>query len=282
MTQMEKDIVAFVNDMHRKYMYVPENYQLLHGIKYEKSMDQELQKKLINRYQHSSGKAAYELKTYYAENGILSNTIVLKMRPPRPDINEIFSICIPSELDGNKHEYPFHAIEIFCEDGKYKVFDVLHRRKVLFLENYLDELCKANNCERERLRYDMGLLASPHIKAGNMQELTDLLRYLDKKYKIGKPRFGMINTTSVNQTFFCSDEIFMDFDEFGRKYGVSSYETRTVFRRVLDSMYTIRNNCLMIKCHRMIARDIVSTMLVNQTILSDEFICKAIDGIGKE
>ncbi|MDY3828421.1 MAG: hypothetical protein SOZ71_06520 [Clostridium sp.] len=115
------------------------------------------------------------------------------MRPESPEIREFTTIKVYSDISGDIKEYSHHAIEIFKEHGKYKVLDILHSDKVVWLETYLDELCKVNHCQRGQLRYDFGYLAPCHAFASNMQELSDLMRYLDKTYCIGKPRVTLMN-----------------------------------------------------------------------------------------
>ena len=180
MTDIEMALVCFINEYHRRVIYRNEKYQMLHGVKYRREFDLEYTQKIRNKYNSNCFEAAYELKSYYAENGILSNTIVLKMRPESPEIREFTTIKVYSDISGDIKEYSHHAIEIFKEHGKYKVLDILNSDKVVWLETYLDELCKVNHCQRGQLRYDFGYLAPCHAFASNMQELSDLMRYLDK------------------------------------------------------------------------------------------------------
>ena len=90
---------------------------------------------------------------FFGVNDILSNTIVLKMIPEKPELQEIRTIKIQSEIDESVHEYTHHAIEVFKEYGRYKVLDILHTNRVMWLEDYLDNICKVNHCSRDQLRY---------------------------------------------------------------------------------------------------------------------------------
>lgn len=228
MTDIEMALVRFINDYHRRVVYRYEKYQMLHGVKYQKALCGDDIEKIRNAYPSNCFEAAYELKTCYAENGILSNTIVLKMRPKSPEIQEFKTIKVRSDITGNINDYSHHVIEIFKEHGRYKVLDILHSDKTVWLETYLDELCKVNNCKRGQLRYDLGYLAPCHAFAGNMQELSDLMRYLDKSYCVGKPRITSMNLGEKSATgeftrpageLLLSDDMAMNFDELGRQFG---------------------------------------------------------------
>ena len=122
MTDIEMAFVCFINAYHRKVIYHNDKYQMLHGIGYQKKLSLEYIEKIRKKYSSNCFEAAYELKTYYAENGILSNTIVLKMRPKSPEIQEFTTIKVFSDITNETKEYSHHAIEIFKEHGKYKVF----------------------------------------------------------------------------------------------------------------------------------------------------------------
>lgn len=280
MTDLEKGIVCYVNKMHLGNIYRYDNYQLLHGVRYNKTLDNQHLQLIRNRYQRQCFNAAYELKTYYMENGILSNTIVLKMRPESPDIHEIRTIKIYSELEDTEHEYNCHAIEIFKEHGKYKVFDILNSDRTVWLESYLDNVCSTNKCPREQLRYDMGYLAPAHAFAENMQELSDVMRYLDKTYCIGKPRLGLMNIAGYGEEgAFLSDDIIMDFDEFGRKFGADIETVKEAWVKIYDRIMGIRFNMLHLLCYERIMRDPLSSMAMAATLFDDEMICKMVDGM---
>ena len=258
MTDIEKAIVCFINEYHRRVIYCNEKYQMLHGVKYQQNLNLKYIEKIRNQYTSNCFEAAYELKTYYAENGILSNTIVLKMRPESPEIQEFTTIKVYSDIASEVKEYSHHAIEIFKEHGRYKVLDILHSDKIVWLETYLDELCKANKCERNQLRYDLGYLAPCHAFAGNMQELSDLLRYLDKVYCMGKPRITLMNMGEKSETdifikqtegMLLSDDMAMDFDKFGRQFGI--YDGKRIitnYHRVYDRLMSVRFNMLHMLC----------------------------------
>ena len=113
MTDIEMAVVCFINEHHRRVIYRNEKYQMLHGVKYRREFDLEYTQKIRNKYNSNCFEAAYELKSYYAENGILSNTIVLKMRPESPEIREFTTIKVYSDISGDIKEYSHHAIEIF-------------------------------------------------------------------------------------------------------------------------------------------------------------------------
>lgn len=284
MTDIEMALVCFINEYHRRVIYRNEKYQMLHGVKYRRELDLEYTQKIRNKYTSNCFEAAYELKTYYAENGILSNTIVLKMRPESPEIQEFTTIKVYSDISGDIKEYSHHAIEIFKEHGKYKVLDILHSDKVVWLETYLDELCKVNHCQRGQLRYDFGYLAPCHAFASNMQELSDLMRYLDKTYCIGKPRVTLMNLGEESPSgilikptegMLLSDDMAMDFDEFGRLFG--EYDGKRIiatYQRVYDRLMGIRFNMLHMLCLGHIMRDPIMKISIAESIFDDAKICE--------
>lgn len=278
MTELEMAIVIFINELHRKDSYTYDKYQLLHNVKYKKEMDLQYIKFFREKYKNNCLEAAYELKTYYMENNIFSNTIVLKMRPKSPESQELPTIKIHSEIENVDYEYTHHAIEIFKEHGKYKVFDVLHSDKVIWLDNYLDAVCSTNHCPREQLRYDMGYLAPCHASAGNMQGLSDVMRYLDKKYCIGKPRFNFMNISDDKEEgLYLSDDIFMDFDLFGREFGVDRERLSKIWARVYGKLVALRFNMLHQLCLVHIMREPILSMTMAEALFDDVKICKIMD-----
>ena len=289
MTDIEMAVVCFINEHHRRVIYRNEKYQMLHGVKYRREFDLEYTQKIRNKYNSNCFEAAYELKSYYAENGILSNTIVLKMRPESPEIREFTTIKVYSDISGDIKEYSHHAIEIFKEHGKYKVLDILHSDKVVWLETYLDELCKVNHCQRGQLRYDFGYLAPCHAFASNMQELSDLMRYLDKTYCIGKPRVTLMNLGEESPSgilikptegMLLSDDMAMDFDEFGKLFG--EYDGKRIiatYQRVYDRLMTIRFNMLHILCLGHIMRDPIMKISIAEGIFDDAKICELMKNV---
>lgn len=289
MTDIEMAVVCFINEHHRRVIYRNEKYQMLHGVKYRREFDLEYTQKIRNKYNSNCFEAAYELKSYYAENGILSNTIVLKMRPESPEIREFTTIKVYSDISGDIKEYSHHAIEIFKEHGKYKVLDILHSDKVVWLETYLDELCKVNHCQRGQLRYDFGYLAPCHAFASNMQELSDLMRYLDKTYCIGKPRVTLMNLGEESPSgilikptegMLLSDDMAMDFDEFGKLFG--EYDGKRIiatYQRVYDRLMTIRFNMLHILCLGHIMRDPIMKISIAAGIFDDAKICELMKNV---
>lgn len=287
MTGIEMALVCFINEYHRKVIYRNEKYQLLHGVKYQKKINGEYIEKIRNTYPSNCFEAAYELKTYYAENGILSNTIVLKMRPKSSEIQEFTTIKVYSDVLNEVKEYSHHAIEIFKEHGKYKVLDVLHSDKIVWLETYLDELCKVNNCERSQLRYDMGYLAPCHAFAGNMQELSDLMRYLDKTYCIGKSRITLMNLgekspsdeyNKLTAGMLLSDDMAMDFEDFGRKFGVcDGKKIISTYQKVYDRLMSVRFNLLHMLCLGHIMRDSIMKISIAESIFNDAKICNVME-----
>ena len=289
MTDIEMALVCFINEYHRRVIYRNEKYQMLHGVKYRREFDLEYTQKIRNKYNSNCFEAAYELKSYYAENGILSNTIVLKMRPESPEIREFTTIKVYSDISGDIKEYSHHAIEIFKEHGKYKVLDILHSDKVVWLETYLDELCKVNHCQRGQLRYDFGYLAPCHAFASNMQELSDLMRYLDKTYCIGKPRVTLMNLGEESPSgilikptegMLLSDDMAMDFDEFGKLFG--EYDGKRIiatYQRVYDRLMTIRFNMLHILCLGHIMRDPIMKISIAAGIFDDAKICELMKNV---
>lgn len=282
MTDIEMALVCFINEYHRKVSYRYENYQVFHGVKYQKNCSKELLEKIRKTYPTNCFEAAYELKTYYAENNILSNTIVLKMRPASPEIQEFTTIKVHSDIDGEDKEYSHHAVEIFKEYGKYKVLDILHSDKCVRLESFLDELCRINNCDRSQLRYDFGYLAPCHAFAGNMQELSDLMRYLDKVYCVGKPRVTLMNLSENSRAdigfaegMLLSDDMAMDFDMFGRQFGgLTGERLITIYQRVYDRLMGIRFNMLHVLCLGHIMRDPIMISSIAESIFDDTKICE--------
>ena len=278
MTELEKKIVYIINEMHRQNLYCYDKYQMLHKVKYKNQMNFEHIKQIRERYERNCFEAAYELKTYYMENNILSNTIVLKMRPKSPDVQDVPSIYIHNELENRDYEYTHHAIEIFKEYGRYKVFDILHSDRIMWLEDYLDNVCSTNSCSRVQLRYDIGYLAPCHVLAGNMQELTDVMRFLDKKYGIGKPRLTLINLSGqVEESIFMSDDIYMDFDELGRELGTDFEQIKKVWLSIYDRLMSIRFNILHLLCLGHIIQDPLFSMGLIENIFDDETICKMLE-----
>ncbi len=289
MTDIEIAMVRFINEFHRKGIYSEDKYQMLHNIKYQRDLSEDHIEKIRNAYRTDSYEAAFELKTYYAENGILSNTIVLKMRPGSPEINEFTTIKVYSDTENKIKEYTHHAIEIFKEHGKYKVLDILHSDKTVWLKTYLDELCKVNNCDRSLLRYDLGFLAPCHAFAPNMRELSDLMRYLDKTYCIGKPRVTLLNLkvdTALNdcadspEEMLLSDDMAMDFDSFRRDFGGSRDDEEIVYiyNRVYERLIQVRFSLLHLLCLGHIMQDPIIKTTIAESIFDD---VKIIEMMGK-
>lgn len=280
MNDLEIAIVCFVNEVHRKIAYRQDKYQMLHKVKYKKEIDREYILLLRDKYKRKCLEAAYELKTYYMENGILSNTIVLKMRPESANAQEIRTIKIHSESYNVDFEYTHHAIEVFKEHGKYKVLDILHTDKVVFLEEYLDDVCKANDCQRNQLRYDLGMLTPCHAFAGNMQEFSDVMRYLDKKYRIGKPRVSLMNVPKFEESsIILSDDIIMDFDEFGKFFNADYERVKNTWIRVYDRLTTIRLNILHMLCLEHIMGDPIISAVIVENLFDDAKICQLMEEI---
>lgn len=269
MKELEYAIMCFLNEYHRRLIFYHEKYQLLQGVKYRKQMEEQHQELIREKYRANCFEAAYELKSYYAENKILSNTIVLKLRPESPELQEIVSIKIPGESYGEIYEYSHHAIEIFKEHGRYKVHDVLHRKERVWLEDYLDMVCKVNNCGRDRLCYDMGYLAPCHAFASNMQELSDLMKYLDRTYNIGNPRLNLMNLQG-EEGMLLSDTMVMDFDAFGKPFGVTGLEVIKHWQVVYNHMMTVRFNTLHMLCLAHIMKDPILKFGMAEALFDDE------------
>lgn len=282
MDMLDSGILIFLNEYHRQHCYELEKFQMLHGIKYQKEMPQEHQDRIRAKYKGKCCKAALELKTYYAENGFLSNTIVLKLRPERPEQNYIPLIKVHSSLDGKDYEYNHHAIEVFKENGKYKVHDVLHRDDRVWLEDYLDELCVINQCGRERLCYDMGYLAPFHVYAPNMQELSDVMRYLDKKYCVGKPRLNLRHIPGGDSDgLILSDSIAMDFEEFGKAFGATREEVIQRWPVVHDWLMGARFNLLHMLCLVHIMRDPIMIGNLSNMLFDDAIMIEMVEMYSK-
>lgn len=278
MNDLEKMLVCFVNAYHGQNIYVKNDYHLLRGVRYSKTMNQKYVQMIRDKYPKNCYGAAYELKTYYSENGIYSNTIVLKMRPESPDIQEFRSIKIYSELDEKEYEYTHHAIEIYKEAGKYKVFDILHRNRTVWLEDYLDEVCQTNQCPRNQLRYDMGYLAPSHALADNMQDFSNLMMYLDKQYGIGKPRITYMNVlVPDDKACLISDDMMMDFDALGREFGVTGEEVILGLRKIYPFMVDVRNNLLHLRCNFQALGNQLIGDVIAEAMFDDEKMCRLIE-----
>ena len=158
---------------------------------------------------------------------------------------------------------------------------------MVWLETYLDELCKVNHCQRGQLRYDLGCLTPCHAFASNMQELSDLMRYLDKTYCIGKPRVTLMNLGEespsgilIKQTdgILLSDDMAMDFDEFGRQFG--EYDGKRIistYQRIYDRLMGIRFYMLHVLCLGHIMRDPIIKITIAESIFDDAKICELME-----
>lgn len=98
MTDMEIMIADLILACQQRNVYWYKKYQMLHGLKYQKNMAEETQEKIRRHCPANCYRAAFELKTYYMENGFLSNTIVLKMRPGSSEDKVILPIAIHSDV----------------------------------------------------------------------------------------------------------------------------------------------------------------------------------------
>ena len=280
MRDIEIAIVYYLNEMYRKNAYHYENHQMLHGVKFSKNLSEDKRKLIRENYKGNCVGAAYELKTYYMENGIPSNTIVLKMRPEIPESKELRTIKIWNEQEQAVKEYFHHAIEIFKENGRYKVWDVLHSDKTVWLETYLDEVCSMNKCERKHIRYDMGYLASCNVYADNMYELSDLLKYLDKKYQVGKPRLNLIDISdSDDEGMWLSDDVAMDFELFGKAFGVSKMGVIDSWSEVCRKLFGFHVNMLHLICLANIKRDPLLKYPLTEGIFDDVKVCDFLENM---
>ena len=229
---------------------------------------------LVVAYSNSILKFGIKFSTFQYMSDFMAHNIIKRFG----------CIKVYSDISGDIKEYSHHAIEIFKEHGKYKVLDILHSDKVVWLETYLDELCKVNHCQRGQLRYDFGYLAPCHAFASNMQELSDLMRYLDKTYCIGKPRVTLMNLGEESPSgilikptegMLLSDDMAMDFDEFGKLFG--EYDGKRIiatYQRVYDRLMTIRFNMLHILCLGHIMRDPIMKISIAESIFDDAKICE--------
>lgn len=285
MTDLEMGLISVIHMHQRGSAYRRERYQMLHGIKYKKKMSGEHLERIRRAYPGNCVGAAYELKTYYAENGILSNTIVLKTRPVHSEIQEFTTIQIHSDLENKDKKYTHHAIEVFKENGKYKVLDILHTDRVIWLETYLDEVCRVNHRERNQLRYDFGYMAPCHVYADNMQELTDLMRYIDRVYQIGKPRLTIFSLSEASEAdpemlggMWLSDDLVMDSEEIGRVFdGCTGKEVAETYQRVAGALMGIQFNMLNLLCLSRIMRDPIMIALMTESIFDDGKTYQMID-----
>ena len=205
------------------------------------------------------------------------------LRPRSPEVNEFRPIQIYSETHSGTRTYTHHAIEIFKEDRQYKVLGVLHRNQAMGLDQYLDEVCSVNGCPRSQLRYDMGYLAPSHVFIGNMKDFSDLMRYLDKTYQIGKPRQFLLNIKEdLEEPLFLSDDIAMDFDTFGKPFGVGSEDVMKTWSKVCDCMIGIRVNLLHLLCLGQIMQDPLQQACMAHALFDDEMVCMFVDEMLKE
>ena len=282
MTDMEIMIADLILACQQRNVYWYKKYQMLHGLKYQKNMAEETQEKIRRHCPANCYRAAFELKTYYMENGFLSNTIVLKMRPGSSEDKVILPIAIHSELDGTDHIYSHHAIEVFQEHGRYKVLDVLHNNKMVWLETYLDEVCRTNGCQRKQLRYDKGYLVSANTCAENMQGLMDLMTYLDKEYKLGLPRMNFINTGNSEEEIWLSDDIAMDFKGLGKEFGADAQTVINTYHRIYDMIGSTQMELLKMMCYVRIIGDRILCRRLEEKMFDMSAMCQMINDYFQE
>ena len=111
-----------------------------------------------------------------------------------------------------------------------------------------------------------------------MQELSDLMWYLDKTYKVGKPRMNFMNIPDVgDDALLLSDDLVMDFDLFGKLFGVSGTEVVKAYERIYDKMMSVRFNLLHMLCLGNIMRDPIVSETIRQGFFNDEAICDMVD-----
>lgn len=275
MNDLEIACLSLFTEFQRKNTYKTEQYQMLHGVKYQKTMASNWGEQFRAKFQNNCYGAAMELKTYYAENGIPSTTVVLKMRPTSPEIQEIVNLQVYSEIEKKDIVYTHHAIEIFKEHGRFKILDILHSDKVEWLETYLDKICAWNHCTRDRLRYDMGYLAPCHAFATNMDVMAEIMRYLDKIYCIGKPRLNLIDV--CDSGMYLSDDIAMNFTEFGKLYSCNAEEVMRTFASVHDKVMGIQMTQLFMRGLGQIVGDPFITDSMANSIFDNATLCKLID-----
>lgn len=181
---VEKILVEDLLRCLKASAYNPDEFNLLEDV-------HELNADSINsvRETHAgcSVASAYELKTYYADKGLESATLTLKLK-------DKFSMLKVTECVERK----LHAVEVVYVHGKYKVLDVNHSDKTVWLETYLDTLCEINNISKEDLTYDILCYTTNSSLSDNNGILTDLAIWLDTIYKIGSSPVSLLNIDSAS------------------------------------------------------------------------------------
>lgn len=103
------------------------------------------------------------------------------------------------------------------------------------------------------------------------------MRYLDKEYKIGKPRCNLINNTmDRGAAMILSDDIVMDFDEFASIVGADVHEIYSTWKRVYDKMRTVQFNLLYMICYGRIACEPMIVLPLVEKIFDDEMLYQMI------
>ena len=123
----------------------------------------------------------------------------------------------------------------------------------------------------------MGYLAPCHAFADNMQELSDLMRYLDKKYILGKPRMSLVNIPNEEEGCIISDDIIMDFDKFSREFGTDFETVKRVWTKVYGELMGIRFNTLHLLCLGHIMRDPIIKLSMAEALFDDIKMCQMME-----
>lgn len=123
------------------------------------------------------------------------------------------------------------------------------------------------------------LMAGKHnyAFAGNMKEFTDVMRYLDKKYRIGNPVVNLCNFPDDVKGCWMSDDVFIDFDKFGKEFNMDCEMAAKVWRSVYDKIMAIKINALHMLCLGQIMRDPIISITMSESLFDDEKICMLLD-----
>ena len=247
-------VIELINEMHNASVFKKEDFD-----GYD---DNEA---IRSKYNGNSLGAAYALKSRYIDKNIMSNTIVFKLRPDVSNSKLIRQIKSSEESSASY----FHAVEIAVSHGKFKVLDVLNTDDSITLSNYLDNLCKINNVDKDELRYDLGMLAPANINTHNNKVLMTLLNYLDRTYKIGKP-YGAVIDVKNDDIMLISDEVVLDISEFCKESGIDIKGLDKIWLDIYGKLLYYRMNILMALCSRKLSISDLLYQDIEQLMFSDD------------
>lgn len=237
---LDDAILQTILCMESIWKFEASKYTMLRNLRFVKKLPVETIQELRSKYHRKCMHVAFELKNWYTNNGIKSNTLCLRRRMETEKGDYRLEIKVPDD-NGNIHSYTHHAVEVFFEHGKFKLIDALHSTEVVWLEAYLDELCKVNKCERSDLCYDLGLLAPTNLVARNMHMFNELLYFIDRVYKIGQPKcIVLFDDTEECVPMLASDVVRYDFSKLLGEIGISVTHEFFIHRwmQVYDALTT--------------------------------------------